>query len=164
VGKQFNSYSAGAAHPDASNSNFAGRAIFSSALAEPLSLEPLPLTHLPPTSPPHLRGRLPTVYPSASCSLVDRRRTWTRIDSRAHTQDHPPSASALDPIPSRLPFRDLTPSRPAPSTHLLAPLRSIADVRPDRLSCALRRTVSPSLPPAPLPRSSSHHTPHPFRP
>ena len=102
VGKQFRfqfNNQAAAAHPV---SNFV---VAARSQREPqLFLSRASPSHPPsPTSPPHLSGRLPTVYPSASCSLVDRRRTWTRIDSRAYTQDHPPSA--LDNLPFRLPYR-----------------------------------------------------------
>jgi hypothetical protein len=77
----------------------------------PLS-KALPLTHLTLNHHPHPSGRLPTVYPSASTSnKEDRRRTWTRNDSRAPSRRiFRPSAS--DPIQFRLPHRDLTLSRP----------------------------------------------------
>ena len=104
------------------------------------SRKPLPLTHLT-----HITTTSPwqtpdSLSPSASCSIPDRRRTWTRIDSRASSQDLPPPAPWT---PSSSGSRTATTSHTLEArhqTHLLAPLRSIAVV-PIRLSCAPRKTV-----------------------
>ena len=76
------------------------------------SLERSP-SHPPhPYHHPHPSGRLPTVYPSASTSNTGE--TDANLDKdrlpRTHTQDLPPQR--LGPHSSRLPHRDLTPSRP----------------------------------------------------